>query len=203
MKRRMFVGIPMPESYRIMVGELVEMLKPRVRSRIAWTKPENFHLTLRFLGNVSSSRVADLVRALSLVRIPPYVLQAGRVDFFPSRPPHRVFWIGVVCGHQETSRLARDISLQLQSIGFDMQNDRFVPHLTLGRIKKPAKDPWSAIRSDLASYVWPETSIRSFKLWESVLDHSGAHHRVLHSFDLKSVRGGSRKQADHKYSSPG
>ena len=190
MKKRLFIGIPMPESYQKMVGELVRMLKPRMHSRIAWTKPENFHLTLRFLGNVSSSRVADLVRVLSLVRLPPYVFQAGKVDFFPARPPHRVFWIGVVCGYPETVRLARDISVQLHSLGFDMPNDSFVPHLTLGRIKKPANDPWSRIRSDMASYVWPETIVRSFNLWESVLDHSGAHHSVLHSFDLESVRGG-------------
>src|SRR5215472_3713235 len=87
---RLFVGIPFPPELKLRLGQLCAGV-PGAR----WVDPGNFHLTLRFIGEVGEDLAADIDAALSRLRARPFVLQlAGTGSFGNGRLP-RSLWVGV------------------------------------------------------------------------------------------------------------
>ena len=74
---RLFVAVPLPEEIQDRVAELCSGL-PNAR----WVDPDNFHITLRFIGEVHESKFDDIDLALSVVRAPSFRLKLGGVDSF-------------------------------------------------------------------------------------------------------------------------
>src|ERR1043166_9616155 len=95
---RLFVAIPLPESVRGSLERMQEHLRSGLRNDcIRWTKREQFHLTLRFLGNVVIEQIEELKTALRQASkdIAGFRLRATQVGFFPERGFPRVVWVGV------------------------------------------------------------------------------------------------------------
>lgn len=109
---------------------------------IRWVPPENLHLTVWFLGEVSEPRAAAVLDALR----PPLDLQAfdlhiaGFGAFPPSGPP-RVVWMGVSRGLEELARAHEQIGARLQPWGFPPEGRAYSAHLTLARVKDPPHGP--------------------------------------------------------------
>lgn len=80
---RCFVGLPLPESWQAGLARVTVRLSAALASPVRWTRPGNWHLTLKFLGDVEEACVPDLVRALSAVAFAPFALRPGRAGFFP------------------------------------------------------------------------------------------------------------------------
>ncbi len=97
-KLRLFVAIPMPDTVRNAISGVQQELQRLVsHDAIRWTKPGQFHLTLRFLGDVPGARVAALQEAVNAVCAgkPALSLRAQGVGFFPNARSPRVIWAGV------------------------------------------------------------------------------------------------------------
>jgi RNA 2',3'-cyclic 3'-phosphodiesterase len=149
------------------------------------------HLTLRFLGEVSSDRVPSIVEALERVaqKTPSFDLVLEGVGAFPSRSNPRVVWVGATAGREEASDLAGRISRALDEAGVTVERERLVPHLTLFRVRSP-KLRRRAV--DLLNGTEPppvprRLHVTEFVLKESTLTPRGALHRTLVAFPL--VRG--------------
>jgi RNA 2',3'-cyclic 3'-phosphodiesterase len=102
---RLFVAIPVPDTVRaelLRVQSELQLLVPR--GTVRWTNPEQFHLTLRFLGDVPFEHVAGLQASLRAVcaGIHPLHLLAQGVGFFPNARSPRVIWVGI---HDRENRL--------------------------------------------------------------------------------------------------
>ena len=89
---------------------------------VAWVAPGNLHLTLKFLGAVPEARILGL-------------------GAFPSANRPRVVWAGVTDGASETVELARRVDTALAKLGFARDERPFSPHVTLGRVRRPGRDP--------------------------------------------------------------
>ena len=100
---RLFVALAIPEPVKDELekaqGELRRLLP---QGTVRWTRREQFHLTLRFLGNVEAQSLATLSQALNLAArvFAPLQLQARQVGFFPNARFPRVLWVGVRCDPQ-------------------------------------------------------------------------------------------------------
>jgi 2'-5' RNA ligase len=135
-KIRTFIAIKVPVPVIKKVSGLVEQLKhPDLPAR--WTRPENMHLTLKFLGHVRSSDMESVCRAVADagVGVAPAALSARGVGVFPNVRNARVLWTGI---SGETDRLAalyQVIDDRLGDLGFERDTRRFTGHLTLGRFK--------------------------------------------------------------------
>src|SRR6516225_1242478 len=93
---RLFVAITIPDAVREEVLRVQRELQPLVsRDLVRWTKPEQFHLTLRFLADVPSAQVAGLQETLCAVcaGTSPLDLRAQAVGFFPNARSPRVIWV--------------------------------------------------------------------------------------------------------------
>lgn len=179
---RCFVGLPLPEAYQQGLEELSGALARLLRSRIAWTRPGNWHLTLAFLGEVAEARVADLRRALEGVHFSAFELQAGGAGFFPDARRPGVLWLGLVRGSAESAALARDVGRTLEPLGFAPDPRPFAAHLTLGRVRERRPDDWAAAAREMEKRSWPPVAVDRFVFWQSVLGDRGPRYQALAGF---------------------
>lgn len=107
-----------------------------LRLPVRWTRPENYHLTLRFLGEVDEEVANGLGSALqtALAGGSPFSLRLGGVGCFPPRGAPRVLWVGVESGLDELVALGASVDLALAASGLPAQNSALSPHVTLGRV---------------------------------------------------------------------
>ena len=186
MGTRCFVGIPLPESYQEGLERTVEQWRTELASKVNWTKRGNWHLTLYFLGEVDDGSLSVIRNALAGVKRSRFVLQAGGGGFFPPGKPPRVIWVGLRQGGEASSTLAGDIEGALTRVGCPERDKPFTGHLTLGRVKKGARDDWKALQRFLQAAEWPEIDVDSFVLWQSTLTPSGPVYKEIERYPLGS-----------------
>src|SRR5262249_7945225 len=105
---RLFIAVMMAEQVRAEIGQAqAELRRALAASRISWTKREQLHLTLKFLGHVEASRSGLLEEAIRKAcrGFAPMSLRAQGIGTFPHRPPPRVIWVGVQDGQEVLPRL--------------------------------------------------------------------------------------------------
>jgi 2'-5' RNA ligase len=160
---RIFVAVfPPPEIRSVLVGAAREF---PVVGEVRWARPENVHLTLKFLGEVPEDdldRVAQALEPVSL-RHEPFEAELSGFGAFPSARRARILWAGIGEGSEFLRELARDVDASLEPLGFEREDRAYVPHLTLGRA-----------RSRPVSFEAAETPplgfrVRNLDLVESVL----------------------------------
>lgn len=135
---RCFVAIEIPEPIQALLKQVQARLQSEVR-KVSWTKPGNFHLTLKFLGEVHTEAVDAISEAVQNIAATqkPFSIELGGIGAFPTLARPRVIWIGVKHGASTVSSLAKVVNRELKCLGFPADN-RFHPHLTLGRLRMPA-----------------------------------------------------------------
>lgn len=184
---RTFVGLPLPESYRDILRQLRRELEPGLASRLTWARPEQFHLTLKFLGPTPGellSRVAEALAEASQAA-PVHAFQASGGGFFPPRGAPRVLWAGLGQGLAEARKLARAVDQALAPLGFAAETRPFAAHLTLARIKEARRDPWDTVLARLMAQAWPIFEVAEMLWWKSEPGQGGHKHSVLERFPLK------------------
>lgn len=135
---RLFVALPLPEPVRRALGELVASLSG-LPARVGWVRPENAHLTLKFLGDVPAARVDAVRTALDAVGAAtvPFELVLADLGAFPPRGQVRTVWVGARDGADAARALAERLEAGLEPLGFPREPRPFAPHLTLGRVRSP------------------------------------------------------------------
>ena len=180
---RLFIGIPVPDSYQEKFASLVETLTPRLKSVVRWVRPGNLHITLRFLGEVESAAVDTVAGALGVVIFPAFHLRIGGCSGFPDLVRPRSLWAGVMKGARRCTELADAVSRAVALHDFVADRKIYTPHLTLGRIKQAGADDWQEILPK-ACGVWPGFKVEEFVLWQSTLTPEGPIYTAVREFPL-------------------
>ena len=176
---RLFVALDVPADVRDALAALQADL-----DGARWTQPEQFHLTLRFLGDTEPERLSALKAPLAAVSPPPLDLRLDGFTVFPSRRRPRVL-VARVTPTDVLLQLQQQIEEAVQGVGFEAEPKPFRPHITLARFKRV--DPRAVhtyLRTHEASGAF--TADR-FYLYASTLHASGAVHERLASFPLAAV----------------
>lgn len=145
---RLFVAIAVPEEIKARLAALQRELRERLRhSSVSWTKPENIHLTLRFLGDVPSNRLDDLTAALAVAAAPlaPLTLAVAGLGCFPHTRRPRILWAGVRDEAGKLAELARAIAGATDSFYRQPTEERFAGHLTLARVRRVGRENISSL----------------------------------------------------------
>lgn len=180
---RLFVGIPLPDSYHEKSRTLARELDRRIRSTVRWIAYGNAHITLLFLGDTDSDHLSGIRECLGRIRYPAFPLRAGPCGCFPGAARPRVLYAGIATGAKHCAALAEAVAHALASLKVKGPSKPYTPHITLGRIKRNASDDWSQVLSGLPD-DWPEYQVDRFTLWESTLTPEGAVYRPLQEFPL-------------------
>jgi RNA 2',3'-cyclic 3'-phosphodiesterase len=190
---RLFVAVFPPAEVAHRLSEAARGLTGGLSPRaVAWTRPEQIHLTLNFLGNVERARVEELARAMEAAccRGQPHLLQAHGLGCFPSAARPRIIWAGLRGAVDVLEALKRTLDEGLASLGFAPETRPFHPHLTIGRVKQLSGGDRRHLGAALPA--WREAdfgpwTVERVNLMQSVLSPGGAEYAQLQSFLLPGV----------------
>lgn len=181
---RLFIAVELDPEIR---GRLAAIHEGLPAWTVRWVRPENLHLTLKFLGEVPQERIPQIREALDRVALqhPPLELVLEGVGAFPDFKRPAVLWVGVSSGQEALRRLARHLERELGGLGFPPGGRDFVGHVTLGRVTPPGRAslPEQAVR-DRASGPLGTGRVAEFCLFRSQLRPAGPVYSVLHRFPL-------------------
>ena len=181
---RVFVSITPPPEVRRAALEAARALDGGVR----WTKQENVHLTLKFLGEVPDEALEGICGALREACSTHAAFDAclRGLGAFPSSRRARVVWAGMDQGAEETSALAASVEAALEPLGFRREGRPYVPHATLGRAKGR---PVGIDLTNSGALDAPVFHVRSAELTKSTLAPGGSIYETVETFALKDVKG--------------
>lgn len=132
---RVFVGVPLPVETRLALSDRLAGFD--VPGKIA--PPENWHLTLRFLGRIDQVTLERFLSGLSDVGgQPAFPIALGSFGAFPNAKRATVVWLGVRKGEEALARLNQMTEESAVAAGLSPEERPFDPHLTLARVRPPA-----------------------------------------------------------------
>lgn len=184
--KRLFVAIKVDPSPALL--EVYEhMLNAFQYHKISWSDPEKLHLTLKFLGDTEEEKIDSICNVLTKCaqRFRPFDIGIENVGIFGSSYDPKIIWFGIN-DNEILSDLALCIINELNNIGFDKDRQNFIPHLTVGRIKKiKSKKLFKQGLSLFKGIKIQSSRVESFALYESILKQTGAEHILLKKFTFK------------------
>ena len=183
--KRVFVGIDLSRKF----SQLIPMLRTTVREQdgdIKWISGKNLHLTLSFLGNIDDSKIDSLITDLQEVKkFPEFTLSVRGTGIYPSSEAPKVFWLGIEQGYDELSNIngiVEELSSKYKEI---QREEKFVPHITIGRIKSAKKSAkFNATTFLNAVYSPIEIYVNTINLYESCLTPDGPRYKIIAEFPL-------------------
>lgn len=186
---RCFIAIDIPENIRdAIVGVVIE--KCGLNSKgVRWVPVGNIHLTLKFFGDVKEDLIPEIEKRLASIcmgrsRFNINICGAGA---FPNSKYPNVLWIGID-ESEKLKGLYDDIEESMSEIGFEKEDRKFSPHLTIGRVKdRKGIEP---VIKDL--YTFKDTffgsiEVKEVLLMQSVLKPTGAEYSKIAGFKLASA----------------
>jgi 2'-5' RNA ligase len=183
---RIFVAIDLDPTLKRKLEDLARTLK-RTGADVRWADGRGMHLTLKFLGEVGPEAVPAVVEALrKTVSVQARFRLALRgTGTFPEGRAPRVLWVGVEEA-PPLMGLQKAVESALESQGFPAEARPFHPHLTLGRVKGPARvaDAVAELGRHAAD-AFGDMEAAKLTLFESVLRPQGADYRVVAEFELR------------------
>jgi 2'-5' RNA ligase len=137
---RTFVALVIPKPWIRYLARIEEELSNRM-SGLSWVKPDNMHITIRFLGDLGDSGVRRAGESARRGADPHAAFHArlGELGAFPTVNRPRVLWMGLAEGSAESAALAKSVNHSLQSDGFGPPDKPFRPHITLARVREQAQ----------------------------------------------------------------
>jgi 2'-5' RNA ligase len=186
---RTFIAIEIPPQIKKAIAAQTASLQKDMGHAVRWVAPENIHLTLKFLGDISVSSVEYISQTLltECGQLPPLEVTVGGLGCFPNPHRPRVIWIGLTAP-AELMRLQHKIDAATAQLGYDMDEKHFSPHLTIGRVREQAsadesKQVQAALESKKIGLLGAFTA-RAVHLFKSDLLPSGPLYTSLYSAGL-------------------
>jgi 2'-5' RNA ligase len=177
---RLFIALTLPPGVRATLAHLAQPLPG-----VTWSRPDQLHVTLRFLGEVATDDLLERVtKRLATVQVAPFILPIEGIGTFPPNRPPRILWIGTGSGHPRLFQLRQRVDDALLAAGLPLEVRTFHPHITLARCTgdaAPALTHWVHARRDA---VAPPFRVEAFDLYASELRPTGAVHTLRHRFPL-------------------
>lgn len=186
---RIFCAIELPSSVRERLMKHVARLKEAVpQGRASWSRENNIHLTLKFLGDTEQSRILDLNKAAAraVKDIEPFKILIEQTGAFPKLVAPRVLWVGITDKSGQLARLKQNLEDECAKVGFLREERSFHPHLTIARLRMPREGRDLAFIHDNMHFHPAEVVVSELCVIRSELSSGGSKYSVLSRFALKS-----------------
>lgn len=166
---RLFVGLSLPEELRAELAGLVGGI-PGAR----WVPPSNYHLTLRFIGEIQSWQAQEVDHALIGIRARAFEISVRGLGTFEKGGRIQALWVGVERSDALT-HLQNKVETAIQRVGIAPERKRFAPHITLARVDRAPPDKVIGFVQAHNLFRAPPISVEHFTLFSSRL---GKEHSV-------------------------
>ncbi len=182
---RLFVACNIARETKNYFRDKTDKLKRELPQGVKWVKPDNYHITLKFLGDTSQERAEELIDRLDNINLNgQFPCQFKGLSAFPARDYPRVLVSRVTQGREELVKLHNKIEKAATETGFAEEKRKFTPHLTLGRVKNKADIRMTAdvlADEDFGKDLAVSDSIGSFSLMKSTLKTQGPIYQEIFS----------------------
>src|SRR5947207_1024767 len=175
---RVFIAIELPFDVRKRLSDHIHGLRKALPDvHASWSREENLHLTLKFLGNTLVARMEALSQAAqrAAVRFQPFDLIVGRCGAFPPR----VLWIGIDDPTGHLAGLHRTLEDECAKAGFVREERPFHPHLTIARLRKPQGSRQLAELHGEMGFTNQQVRVLEMVLFRSELLSEGSRHTAI------------------------
>jgi len=164
---RLFLAVEINDA---VILEKITQIQKRLgntKTKMTLVRPENLHLTLKFLGNTSETVVDSIFNIMQKIESTPFQVELSKLGCFPRPARPRVIWLGLSMGYDQLAQIATFLDMNLHTLGFEREKRKFAAHLTLARVK-------SRTVPKLAQYLkeYQDVEIGSFAVDEIVLKKS-------------------------------
>lgn len=180
------VKIPVESELDLMLNKFRKVLE---NEKIKWVKPDNFHITLYFLGNTEEKLIDPISKEIMNItnKNHSFSLTLSGVGVFKSIYSPKVLWIGIE-DYFQLRNIKNDIDRSLESFGFVSDNREFKPHLTFGRPK------WILEKNKLKDLLiryqnqfFQKTEVKEIIFFESKLTKKGPVYNIISKCSLLQV----------------
>jgi len=183
---RCFIAIDLEERIIHKLGKIIEDVRQDLNTddkSIRWVKPEDIHLTLKFLGEVDDNLICDICRATDQCagEFDPFEFEVAGLGCFPPGGAARVLWLGMEEGKENLQVLQERLDNYLKELDFPPEPRKFSPHLTLARIKSAAMG--KAVQQLVKTLNPPSVgrqSVTELVVFQSELTKTGPIYTPLH-----------------------
>ncbi len=188
---RTFVAVNIPAEIKQNLKMEIERLRALIRGEsVRWVRSEGIHLTLKFLGEISSSNLGEIRQILEreIEKHPICTLSVGGFGCFPNRRRPRVLWIGITEDQGTLAQVQSSIDERIVPLGFEKEGRPFHPHLTLGRLRRNCSiSDLTQLQDAVKDFVVGQIGqfeVRDIHLIESILKPTGAEYCTLGEYTL-------------------
>lgn len=161
---RLFVAIDLPWELR----QRVAMMSGAGIPGAKWVPPENYHVTLRFIGEMPAYRAEEIDQALTALKARSFVLTLAGVGTFAKSGRSTALWVGVE-RNERLDLLQSKIETALQRIGLEPERRRFAPHVSLARLDNAAEGKLAAFVQANNLFRAEPVAVEHFTLFSSLL----------------------------------
>lgn len=180
---RVFLALPLPDDLKDRIAACLDKLRIHDTS-IRWLRPEQMHVTLRFLGAVTAEQLEEIFSALSAMAstITPFSLGVSGLGQFPPRGVGRVLWAGLTDNLDALGRLVLATEDVCERTGFPRDARPFRPHVTLARANaRPCPALVRALQASATTSFGDFTANR-ISVYKSETRSTGPHYTILREF---------------------
>ncbi len=178
---RLFSAIEIPRS----IAERLTMLRSGL-SGARWIDPENYHLTLRFIGDVDGATARDFTNALGAIDVPPFELRLSGLGSFGGRKPRAIF--ADLAPSEALETLQRAHERAAREAGLPPESRNFKPHVTLARLRGARADAVATYLERQGGVAAEPFTVNRFVLYSSRNSVGGGPYVVEAAYDLDRTR---------------
>ena len=174
---RLFTGLEIPAH----VGQSLAMLRgglPGAR----WIDAENYHLTLRFIGDIDDAQAREIAGVLGRVHRRPFELRLDEMSFFGGRKPRAI--VATVAQIAPLMELQAEHERLMQRAGLEPEGRKYTPHVTLARLRDTSSFEVAEYLSARAAFRSPPFSVSRFVLFSSRASVGGGPYVVEAAYPL-------------------
>ena len=186
---RTFIAIELPPEIHSALAELQNELMGS-RADVKWVKPENIHLTLKFLGEIDERQLTAVIRILeeTAQSQPAFSVSLSSLGAFPKLEHPRVIWVGINRASEKIRKIAEMLEEKISLIGLTREERPFASHVTIGRVRSALH------RGELVNQLktarlkeGQEFLVTKLTLFQSILSAQGPAYTLLKEANLKAA----------------
>lgn len=183
---RSFISFDLPDEQILKRMVSVQAKLSEAGADLKLVKPSNIHITLRFLGEVPSEIIENVIKEMGHVKAPSFDVEFKGVGTFPNIKNPRVIWAGIEKGASELSEIYGQLEPKLRKIGGLIPDKKgFSPHLTIARVRSGRnRSELVNILGDLKLYDFGVMRADILRLKKSTLTPTGPIYSTIHEIKL-------------------
>ena len=134
---RLFIAINISKRSKKLITKKINSLKNEINKDIKWVKSDNWHITLKFLGEVKKRNLPKIKNEISNIKdMKKFYFQINHLGAFPNLDYPKVIYFGINKGENNLINIHNQIEDKLVALNFKKDERNFTPHLTIARGRK-------------------------------------------------------------------